>query len=76
LSIVYNCRHCGLEIGRLDNQMIDTSLLGFNQLSAEEKQEMIQYRDNGDILVRTICESCQETLGENPQYHELDFFIQ
>jgi len=56
--------------------MIDTSLLGFNQLSAEEKQEMIQYRDNGDILVRTICESCQETLGENPQYHELDFFIQ
>jgi hypothetical protein len=56
--------------------MMDTSLLGFNQLSEKDKQEMIQYRDNGDVHVQTICESCEETLGKNPQYHELDFFIQ
>ncbi|WP_068675832.1 anti-sigma-F factor Fin family protein [Oceanobacillus sp. Castelsardo] len=76
MSIVYNCRHCGQNIGKLDNQMIDTSLLGFNQLSEKEKEEMIQYRDNGDVLVIAICESCEETLGRNPHYHELDHFLQ
>ncbi|WP_156289992.1 anti-sigma-F factor Fin family protein [Oceanobacillus salinisoli] len=76
MSIVYKCRHCGQEIGKLDNQIVDTSTLGFNQLSVKEKEEMIQYRDDGDIHVQTICESCEETLGQHPQYHELDFFIQ
>lgn len=76
VAIVYNCRHCGQEIGKLENQVIDTSLLGFDQLSEKEKQEMIEYRNNGDIQVQTICESCEETLGQHPQYHELDFFIQ
>lgn len=51
-------------------------MLGFDQLTNEEKQEMIAYHDNGDIQVQTICESCEETLGQHPQYHELDFFIQ
>ncbi len=51
-------------------------MLGFNQLSGQEKEEMIQYHDNGDIHVKTICESCEDTLGQHPQYHELDFFIQ
>ncbi|RKQ33030.1 anti-sigma-F factor Fin family protein [Oceanobacillus halophilus] len=76
MSIVYNCRHCGNEIGKLENQIIDTSMLGFDHLSMEEKKEMIQYQSNGDIHVKTICESCEETLGQHPHYHELDFFIQ
>ncbi|MFD1849259.1 anti-sigma-F factor Fin family protein [Oceanobacillus bengalensis] len=76
MSIVYKCRHCGHEVGKLENQVIDTSLLGFEQLSVQEKREMIQYQDNGDVFVRTICENCEESLGRYPEYHELDFFIQ
>ncbi|MFB4168692.1 anti-sigma-F factor Fin [Virgibacillus sp. JSM 102003] len=76
MSIVYKCRHCGQEIGKLDQQVVDTSMLGWNKLSAEDKQEMIQYQNNGDVHIKTICENCEESLGNHPQYHELDYFIQ
>ncbi|RYG72731.1 anti-sigma-F factor Fin family protein [Lentibacillus lipolyticus] len=76
MPIIYQCRHCGQEIGRLNQQMVDASMLGLDQLSADEQQEMVNYRDNGDVEIKSICESCEESLGSNPQYHELDHFIQ
>lgn len=76
MSIIYTCRHCGQQVGKLNQKIVDTTVLGFNQLTVEEKQYMIHYKDNGDIQIKTICESCENTLGEHPQYHELDFFIQ
>lgn len=76
MSIIYKCRHCGLEIGKLDRQMIHESMLGWNQLSARDKKEMINYQKNGDVHIKTICESCEASLGQHPHYHELDFFIQ
>ncbi|WP_100011839.1 anti-sigma-F factor Fin [Lentibacillus sediminis] len=76
MSLIYTCRHCGHEIGKLDEPVIDTSMLGFDQLSSEDREQMIQYLENGDMEIQIICEDCQETLKSNPQYHELDFFIQ
>jgi len=76
MSLVYTCRHCGHVIGKLEQEKSSISRLGLDQLSAKDKQEMISYQSNGDIHIKSICESCQETLGNNPQYHELDFFIQ
>ncbi|GFZ82284.1 anti-sigma-F factor Fin [Compostibacillus humi] len=76
MAVIYHCRHCKHEIGRIEQQVIDTEMLGFEQLSPKEKEEMIHYLDNGDIEVLTICENCEETLGRYPHYHELDFFIQ
>lgn len=76
MSIIYKCRHCEQMIGKLEQRVIDTSMLGFDQLSHKEKQEMIHYNANGDIEVHTICENCEQALGQHPNYHELDFFIQ
>ncbi|TXL63446.1 anti-sigma-F factor Fin family protein [Cerasibacillus terrae] len=76
MAIIYNCRHCGYEIGKLQQQFIDTAQLGWDQLSIEDRQKMIQYEANGDISIQSICENCQEALGNHPEYHELDFFIQ
>ncbi|QKY70895.1 anti-sigma-F factor Fin family protein [Lentibacillus sp. CBA3610] len=76
MPIVYKCRHCGQEIGKLNQQMVDTSMLGLDQLSSEEKRDMISYESNGDVTIKSICESCEESLGSHPQYHELDYFIQ
>ncbi|MEN1966459.1 anti-sigma-F factor Fin family protein [Lentibacillus sp. N15] len=75
MSIVYRCRHCGDVVGKIDQQVIDESMLGLDKLSAEDKREMIDYQD-GDLQIKTICENCEASLGANPQYHELDFFIQ
>lgn len=76
MSIVYKCRHCKHEIGRLERQVINTSLLGWDQLSAEDRKEMIEYKQNGDVHIQTICENCEASLEEHPHYHELDYFIQ
>ncbi|MBY7141610.1 anti-sigma-F factor Fin family protein [Virgibacillus sp. NKC19-3] len=76
MAIVYKCRHCGNVIGKLEEKVVDTSLLGFDQLTTKEKREMIHYADNGDVHIQAICENCEETLGHHPHYHELDFFIQ
>lgn len=76
MSILYKCRHCGQHIGRLDQKVVNTSSLGWDQLSAEEQTEMIHYKPNGDIQIDAICESCEKTLNEFPVYHELDYFIQ
>lgn len=76
MSIVYKCRHCGHEIGKLEQQEVDTSMLGLDKLSAEDQLEMVRYQNNGDVHIQTICESCEESLGSHPRYHELDYFIQ
>lgn len=76
MTVVYNCRHCGHEIGRLEQQVINTSMLGWDKLTIEDKKAMIQYQSNGDVHIKTICENCQDTLGQYPHYHELDYFIQ
>lgn len=76
MSYVYTCRHCGHVIGILQQEINHESRLGFDQLSNQEKQDMIHYESNGEIHIQSICESCEEALGNNPHYHELDSFIQ
>lgn len=76
MAIVYTCRHCGLKLGEIKEQVVDTTVLGWNKLTDEEKREMIQYKENGDVQIHAICENCQESLGHHPEYHELDYFIQ
>lgn len=76
MAIVYQCRHCSQLIGKLEEQMIESSLLGFDQLTPKEKQEMIEYKSNGDVHVYAICDHCEAAFAEHPHYHELDYFIQ
>ncbi|HLS59818.1 MAG TPA: anti-sigma-F factor Fin family protein [Virgibacillus sp.] len=76
MSIVYKCKHCGHVIGQLNQHVLHTSILGWDQLTNEDKMNMIHYQKNGDVHIQAICENCEESLGQHPQYHELDFFIQ
>ncbi|WLR41928.1 anti-sigma-F factor Fin family protein [Bacillus carboniphilus] len=76
MSIQYVCRHCGMEMAKINESVLDSWRLGFDILSTEEREEMVNYEDNGNIFVKAICEDCQEALDRNPSYHELDSFIQ
>ncbi|RSK25488.1 anti-sigma-F factor Fin family protein [Bacillus sp. HMF5848] len=76
MSIHYHCRHCGYHVGSIDNQTVQATNLGFHLLTDNERQDMISYETNGDIIVKTICEDCHEALNRNPHYHECDSFIQ
>lgn len=76
MSINYKCRHCKETIGSLVASAIDQTTLGLGILTDQEMKEMIQHRQNGDIDIQTICESCEGSLEHHPEYHELDHFIQ
>lgn len=76
MSIVYKCRHCGHIIGRLDQQVVTTSMLGWDNLSPKDKERMIQYKENGDVHIQSICENCEDSLRQHPDYYELEYFIQ
>lgn len=76
MSIYYTCRHCNNLLATIDEQHVTQEMLGFDQLTTEEKRRMISFNENGDLVVRIICESCKNTLDEHPSYYELEYFIQ
>ncbi|SFG37051.1 Protein of unknown function [Halobacillus alkaliphilus] len=75
MKIRYYCRHCQRQVGELDAKHVDVSQLGLDLLNEEDHQQMVHMHANGDLNIRTICDSCKETLDQHPHYHELDFFI-
>ncbi|MCD7036648.1 anti-sigma-F factor Fin family protein [Metabacillus sp. GX 13764] len=75
MALHYVCRHCSFKIGTIDKDIIESSRLGFQLLSNTERQEMLTTLENGDMIVKTICEDCQEALDRNPAFHEADTFI-
>lgn len=65
----YICRSCGMTIGHLDPTQVTERALGFDCLTIDERQEIIQYQENGEIHVQIICEHCQEALERHPELH-------
>ncbi|MCD8501008.1 MAG: anti-sigma-F factor Fin family protein [Bacillaceae bacterium] len=76
MSIHYRCRHCGTNIGTLEQKSLDSSRLGFDELDTSERKEMIIYDNEGNLQVNAICEDCHEALQRNPDFYENDTFIQ
>ena len=76
MSIIYLCRHCNSVIGTLQQDQISLTALGLDSLTETERKKMIHYEENGDIHIRLICEGCEQTLSQHPNYYELDYFLQ
>lgn len=64
--IRYVCRYCGEELGQLDQNKVDEKRLGFQTLTHEEREDIITYMPNGEIITRVICDYCQEIVEKNP----------
>lgn len=76
MAVIYQCRHCNQQVGAFHHETVNTEHLGLDQLTEEERTDMVQMHENGNMEIKTICENCQEALESNPHYHELDSFIQ
>lgn len=76
MTIIYQCSHCEHLVGALSKGIVQISQLGKDHLTREERKEMIRLHKNGDVYIRTICESCEKSFIHHPQYHELDYFLQ
>lgn len=75
MALKYHCRHCGMQLGTLENMSVDTERLGLNKLTDEERLEIVSYDSSGDIHIKTICEDCHESLERNPDYYQNDYLI-
>jgi len=75
LSIHYHCRHCGTTVGTIEQDQVNAEQLGFHKLTNEEREELIQYSESGDIHVKCICDDCHEAFSRNPLNYENDYII-
>lgn len=75
MSVIYHCAHCGNVLAKLTGEYYDAEKLGLTMLSEEDQHRLIKMKDNGDVMIQTICECCEETLMTYPEYHRLDYFI-
>ncbi|MFD1066918.1 anti-sigma-F factor Fin [Oceanobacillus locisalsi] len=76
MVINYGCRHCGKEIGMLNDTEMDVSLRFLDLLKEQDMAEMLTPAQDGSFRLEVICEYCQQALDTHPDYHELDYFLQ
>ena len=75
MAIKYHCRHCGVQMGTIDNMSMYSEKLGLHKLTDEERLDMVSYDSSGDIHIKAICEDCHESLERNPDYYQNDYLI-
>ncbi|MDZ5474327.1 anti-sigma-F factor Fin family protein [Bacillus sp. 31A1R] len=75
MAINYQCRHCGVNMGTIDHLSVHSHQLGINMLTDEERLDMVDYDQSGNIKVKSICEDCQESYQRNPDLHQYDYLI-
>ena len=71
MRLEYICRYCHSWLGSIDRGNLSDQQLGFDQLTPEERADIITSNMNGIQQVRIICETCQQTLEENPDLYLL-----
>ena len=67
-------RHCGESTGELKEHPLVFDLLN-QELSTEESNHMMKENQQGDLMLQLVCETCEETLTQNPGLFENDNFI-
>lgn len=73
MAIRYVCRYCNsCSVLNLD-KYTDVEL-GFDQLTPRERKAIITNSEDGDTQVRIVCETCQQTLVNNPELCILPYF--
>lgn len=75
MMLVYLCKHCDNKIGEINDDVAIQSYLSRHELTSVDGQKMFQYKPNGEIYMKVICEACESALNEHPKYYELQFFI-
>ncbi|MFE5278892.1 anti-sigma-F factor Fin, partial [Bacillus cereus] len=51
MALKYYCRHCGVQMGRIDAMSVDMERLGLHKLTNEERMEMVSYDLTGDVHI-------------------------
>lgn len=65
--VEYVCRFCSSSLGKLNNSVYSEEELGLDQLTAEEREDIIIHDTNGQMQVRVVCENCEQILNHYPE---------
>lgn len=73
----YHCRHCESEVGSLPFESVKETLTLIQQMEDQEQEEpFLAYQKDGAIVVRCICERCEQVLQQFPDYYALEKWLQ
>lgn len=75
MTIRFRCRHCETEIGTLASSTSET-IRKLHQFEIGEVDDYIEMNRDGDTIVHCICEHCEESLRQFPDYHALNKWLQ
>lgn len=67
LTWVYTCRHCQKQLGRIEESQATDTQLGLDQLTPDERKDIITSNAVGENQVWVTCESCQQVFDQYPE---------
>jgi hypothetical protein len=67
MAIHYICRHCRSLFGSIEHNYVSEAQLGLHSLTPQERNDIIAYSSNGDMIVNVACDYCSEALQSNPE---------
>lgn len=75
MTIRFRCRHCETEIGTVHASTNET-IRRLQQFEIGAVDDYVEVKKNGDTIVHCICEQCEDSLRQFPDYHALNKWLQ
>lgn len=77
MAIRYHCRHCETEIGSLPFESAGTVLSLIEKLDDKKNgEQFLTFGEDGEWAIRCICEQCEQSLQQFPDYYTLKKWLQ
>lgn len=75
MTVRYKCRHCEMEIATLPFDA-DETIRKLHKFEVGEVDDYIEKGKDGETTVHCICEQCEDSLRQFPNYHALNKWLQ
>ncbi|MCG7346218.1 anti-sigma-F factor Fin family protein [Sporosarcina sp. ACRSL] len=75
-KIRYSCRHCNTEVGSIPFSSAEEIIRELEKAEQGQDEQFLEYDKNGSVTVRCICEQCEQSLRQNPDYYALRKWLQ
>ena len=74
--ITYRCNHCQTEIGSIPFASVEETIRDLQRTDELQKERFVHATHQGGIEVRCICETCESSLREFPDYYTVEKWLQ
>lgn len=77
VTLRYYCRHCNVEIGALPFESAQEVLNLLQKFENKERKEHFhQVQQDGSFIIHSICEQCEQSLRQFPDYYMYNKWLQ